>query len=240
MKVRHLRDFLLPLWRLYRDPYFEPITAAIADQLPWWKQQIIVQIGTNDGERGDPVSTLLENRRLWHALLVEPLPEYFGRLVKRYGSSRRFMFDQAAIGTEVGTQPFYYIDERARASPQWRDYFDRIGSLSRSDVILNLGDCADTLSSYIVETEVNVLSIDAILRKWDIDKIDALIVDAEGYDWEIIKRTLDIGLRPKVIVFEYTHLNPAARADALSALERYSIKQFAQDYVCVLTSSPLA
>ena len=67
----------LAVWRTFKDPYFETIGQRIEAVLPWWKRQTIVQIGTNDGERGDPIFTLLRNRRLWRALLVEPLPEIF-------------------------------------------------------------------------------------------------------------------------------------------------------------------
>ena len=43
---------------------------------------------------GDPDFRAIHNRRLWHALLIEPLPDYFEQLVKNYGSSHRFKFEQ--------------------------------------------------------------------------------------------------------------------------------------------------
>lgn len=227
----------LAMWRIFKDPYFDTIQQRIHSVLPWWKRQTIVQIGANDGERGDPLSALLRNRRRWHALLVEPLPEYFRQLVKNYGSSHRFMFEQSAVGTTNGRLVFYHLNERARQSSHWRDYFDRIGSLDQSDLIHNLGDCAEAMAPYIVETEVNVLSMDTLLKKWGIERIDALIADAEGYDWEIIKQTLELGIKPKVAVFEHTHLNSAERAAALKALvSEYSIQQMERDYVCILKS----
>src|SRR4029077_7565181 len=142
-----------------------------------------------DGALGDPIFGLLQNRRRWRALLVEPLPEYFNRLVKNYGLSNRFMFEQSAIGAQNGQFVFYHLDERARRSEHWRSYFDRIGSLDRSDLIQNLGECVEPMTPYIVKAQVNVLSMEALLRKWRIDRIDGLIVDAEGYDWDIIRQT---------------------------------------------------
>jgi len=106
--------------------------------------------------------------------------------------------------------------------------------MDKSDLIHNLGDCVEAMVPYIVATEVNVLSIDALLKKWAIDRIDALIVDAEGYDWEIIKQTLELGIKPKVVVFEYTNLGGEELAAALKVLAEYSFEQFEErDYVCI-------
>lgn len=224
---------ILRVWRAFKDPYFDKIGQRIDAALPWWKRQIVVQIGANDGEREDPISRLLRNRRRWRGLLVEPLPGDFKQLVKNYGSSRRFMFEQSAVGTANGRLAFYHLDERARNSSHWRNYFDRIGSLEKSDLIHNLGNCVEAMIPYIVVTEVNVLTMGALLKKWAIDRIDALIVDAEGFDWEIIRQTLELGIKPEVIVFEYTHLDGEEQAAALKALAEYSIEQIEErDYVC--------
>ena len=75
---------ILRVWRAFKDPYFDKIGQRIDAALPWWKRQIVVQIGANDGEREDPVSRLLRNRRRWRGLLVEPLPRDFKQLVKNY------------------------------------------------------------------------------------------------------------------------------------------------------------
>ena len=60
------------------------------------------------------------------------------------------MFEQSAVGTSNGRLDFYHLDERAKDLSHWRDYFDRIGSLDRSDLIHNLGDCAEAMAPYIV------------------------------------------------------------------------------------------
>ena len=53
------------------------------------------------------------------------------------------------------------------------------------------------MSPYITETQVNVLTMEALLKKWKINQIDALIVDAEGYDYEIIRQTFELGEKTK-------------------------------------------
>jgi FkbM family methyltransferase len=229
----------IAVWRAFKDPYLDDtVGRRISSVLPWWKRQTVVQIGTNDGKRGDPISTLLHHRRRWRALLVEPLPKYFNQLVNNYGSSHRFMFEQSAVGTTNGRLSFYHLDEdRARLSPHWRDHFDRIGSLNQSNLIFNLGDCADAMTPYITETDVNVLSVDSLLKKWKIDWIDALIVDAEGCDWGITRQVLERRIRPRVVVFEHTHFSIPDRAASFKALELdYSIEQLERDYVCLLKS----
>jgi len=146
------------------------------------------------------------------------------------------MFEQSAIGANNGRFTIYHLDERARNSVYWRDYFDRIGSLDRSDLIQSLGDSAEVMAPFIIETEVNGLSMNALLEKWAIERIDGLIVDAEGYDWAILRQTFELGIRPKVIVFEHAHLDSGEREVAAKTLGDYSVDKMDFDYVCVRQS----
>jgi FkbM family methyltransferase len=227
------------LWRTFKEPYFEPITQIIAASLPKWRKQNVIQIGANDGLRDDPVSPLLKTRPLWTALLVEPLPVYMSLLKKNYGLSRRIMYEQSAVGEEDGVMPFYYIDEKARHEDGWRDYFDRIGSLSRPDLITNLGDRVAEMTPYILESNVNVLAISTLLKKWKIDKVDALIVDAEGQDWKIVKQSISIGVRPKVLMFEYSHLDEYTLEGAMTILSEvgYTILRTPRDLLCIFRNA---
>ena len=149
------------------------------------------------------------------------------------------MYEQSAVGEEDGVMPFYYIDEKARHEDGWRDYFDRIGSLSRPDLITNLGDRVAEMTPYILESNVNVLAISTLLKKWKIDKVDALIVDAEGQDWKIVKQSISIGVRPKVLMFEYSHLDEYTLEGAMTILSEvgYTILRTPRDLLCIFRNA---
>ena len=94
------------------------------------------------------------------------------------------------------------------------------------------------MERYIAERDVSVMSVETLLKKWQINRIDALVVDAEGLDWQIVKQAIDLGMKPAVIVFEYTHLSPAEREAALMVVgSQYAIEKFPRDYVCIRTDS---
>ena len=61
--------------------------------------------------------------------------------------------------------------------------------------------------SHIIEEKVNSLSIRDLIKKYSISNLDLLMVDAEGYDGEIIIDFLsNNSLRP-FIIFEYIHIH---------------------------------
>ena len=225
----------LAIWRLVKDPYLGPIGDRFAERLPRWSRQTIVQIGANDGVRFDPISSLLRNRYFWRVLFVEPIPHVFKQLVHNFGNSSRYMFECAAVSNSQGEFKFYYLSSEARfAAVRWHEYFDLIGSLDRSHLVKALADEAGNLERFIVETQVPAITLQTLLAKWSIRRIDALVVDAEGYDWKIVSQALDLGLRPEIIMFEHSNLLPSEREAAIKSLkDDYRIDDVGIDFICM-------
>jgi len=180
LRAKLKNAILYRIWCIFVDPPFAPLTKRIAQTLPKFSRQTVLQIGTNDGDRDDPISPLLKRRRMWRGILVEPLPNYMKQLKDHYGKDKRFSFEQVAIGVDDGMRKFFHICEDARHSPDWKDYFDRIGSLDKNSLIINLGDRLDAMEKHIVESDVQVMTIKTLLEKNQVRKVDAIIVDAEG------------------------------------------------------------
>jgi len=151
-KIPVLGVLLMRIWRLYKDPYLGPIGDRISDLLPRWRSQTIVQIGVNDGLRFDPISSLINNRKNWRVLFVEPIPAFFEELKKNFGGSKRFLYECSAISDSEGDFSFYFISPEARREAiEWKEYYDLIGSLDRGHVVNALGTAADEFEKYIVQ-----------------------------------------------------------------------------------------
>ena len=104
----------------------------------------------------------------------------------------------------------------------------------RSHVVTSLGSEAARLDKFIVETRVPVVTLKALLDKWKIQSVDALVVDAEGHDWKIVRQALEIGLKPDVILFEHNNLSDTERQDACRMPDsEYSVEDVGIDYLCV-------
>ena len=177
-----------------------------------------IEIGSNDGEQHDHLRPLIRSQA-WTGVMVEPVPYVFDRLRRNYGDLERVTFENAAIADRDGRLPFYHLREAAPGErerlPGW---YDGIGSLSRANVLNHRRHIPD-IDERIVRGDVPCLSFESLCRKHDVEVIDLLVIDTEGYDAVILGR-IDFTIhRPRLIVYEHFHLEPDERVRCRTALE---------------------
>ena len=161
-----------------------------------------LQIGANDGRMDDPVFLLVLRYRL-SGLLVEPMPDAFRQLRQNYAGQDQLLFENCAVDVCNGQRTLYrvqsriYEDERA----------DGVAGFLRPALLQNrsvLPGLEKNLESITVKT----MSMESLLEKHRVATVDILIVDTEGYDYEIVKLALSAGLRPSIVYYEHVHLSP--------------------------------
>jgi FkbM family methyltransferase len=166
-----------------RRPAGTQLLGTFADKYP---DAFFIEVGANDGEQGDPLREFVLSRR-WRGIMVEPLPHVFERLSANYRGLGRVVLENAAIADSDGRRPFYYVapldPESGLEDPEWHD---AIGSFSR-ETLLRSADLVPDLERRIVRTEVPCLSFDSLCRKHSVEDLDLVLVDAEGYDHEIVR-----------------------------------------------------
>jgi FkbM family methyltransferase len=193
-------------------------------------EPVFVKIGANDGVTSDPCSDILLADSNWKGLLVEPVPYCFDRLRRHFRDSGRFHLERAAIGARTGQAKFYYVDERARREvPNLPEWFDQLGSFDRNHIVKHLDG---VLEPFIVESKVDVYSLSDALMRNRIENVHLLHVDAEGYDYEVLK-TLDFDKHAPLSIFiEYKHLSSAERTEMVRFLRArgYSVRDCGTDY----------
>jgi FkbM family methyltransferase len=203
-------------------------------------QPMFVKVGANDGVTGDPVSDLLLANKKWRGLLIEPVPFIFERLEKNFGDNRRFVLEQVAIGATPGTAAFYYVDTKASESiPNLPFWYDQLGSFDRNHIEKHLDG---VLTPFIRECTVEVRPLPDVLRKHGIRDVHLLHIDAEGFDYEVLK-TMNLGSDPPAaILLENKNLSDADKRELVSLLRRhgYLVDQNGGDYFAVHKKSPLA
>jgi hypothetical protein len=91
--------------------------------------------------------------------------------------------------------------------PQW---YDGIGSFSR-DAVLDHGRLIPDITRRLVETEVTCLTFDSLCARHGITSIDLLVIDTEGYDYEVLRQVDLSTYRPVLVVYEHYHLAAADR-----------------------------
>jgi FkbM family methyltransferase len=139
--------------------------------------------------------------------MVEPVPYVFERLKSNYAGIDRVSVENAAISDQDGDRPFYHLapveDYEREGLPQW---YDGIGSFSRESVLDHRRLIPD-IESRLVETRVPCLAFESLLAKHHLAQVDLLLVDTEGYDYEIL-RHIDLSKhRPALVIYEHYHLS---------------------------------
>ena len=194
------------------------------------KEVSIVVIGANDGKTLDPLYPLLKRNRSWKALFIEPVPYLFARLKANYGSNPRFQFEQVAIADKPQTLPFYYVSEEAgrQVSKTRRILFEQIGSFSRAKV----EEHSQGYEQYIVEVPLEAVPLATVLERRHVEKIDLLLIDCEGYDWDVLKQFDVQRYKPLIIFFEHKHLPAEIKAACREFLRDYDITDLGYDFLC--------
>jgi FkbM family methyltransferase len=196
---------------------------------------VFVEIGSNDGEQHDHLQPFIVSSA-WRGVMVEPVPYVFERLRRNYEGVEGVSLENAAIADRDGRLPFYHLaeaDEDERdALPAW---YDGIGSFSR-DAVLSHARYIPDLEQRLVVDEVKALTFESLCDTHGLDEVDLLLIDAEGYDWELVN-AIDFERRsPRLLIYEHYHLDPEERAACQAYLEGrgYETMEEHFDTLCLL------
>lgn len=177
---------------------------------------VFVEIGANDGEQHDHLRPMILKHR-WRGVMVEPVPYVFERLRANYVALERVAVENAAIADRDGRRPFYHLapaDYQREGLPRW---YDGIGSFSRESVLDHRRLIPD-IRARLVETVVACLTFDSLCDKHGLGQVDLLLVDTEGYDYEVLRHIDFNRHRPALVVYEHYHLSESDQTSAEAAM----------------------
>ena len=223
----------------YRN-FYNPKKGSLSDFLSQYSKSksgnfTVVQIGANDGITHDPIHKFIK-RDDWKGVLLEPQPDVFHEfLTKIYAKNKGIHPLCAAIGEKDGTQPIYKV---GFSSMRWAT---GLASFSKEKIEQAFEDgivasncrrfgieIPAEQSQWISQENVQVIAPATLIQTYNLQHIDLLQIDAEGYDLEVI-RIFDIPkTRPQAIIFENVGLNAADYAACLQLLEEqnFQLKKF--------------
>lgn len=163
-----------------------------------------IQIGSNDGLRGDPIRDLIIRNPSWRGIFVEPIPNIFEKLKINYKNEPRFVFENSAIGEENGIATIYHVPEGGvDDETNYPSWYHQVGSFNRSHVIKFLGE---KVAPFIVEEKVNAIRVADLLAKHHVDKVDFLHIDTEGFDYKVLSQFDFATIHPRVVMYEHKHV----------------------------------
>ena len=184
-----------------------------------------VQVGACDGVANDPIHRWVKRRDGWSGLLVEPVAENMRRLRENYRGRRNLIFEQSAVAERAGRKTFYLLSGGEVTLPAWTA---QLGSFDRRTLLSHRAVLPD-IERYLVSIEVEALTLEALLRKHAIAAVDLLLVDCEGYDFEVLRQIAGLPSLPRVLLYEHAHLPDRRGCQAFLAGMGYGMLQFEFD-----------
>jgi len=195
----------------------------------------VIQIGANDGITHDPIHKFIK-RDQWKGVLLEPQSEVFHVFLKHiYKNNKGIHCVCAAIGYEDGKQPIYKIGfSKMRWATGLASFTkEKIEQAFENGIVAH--NCKvhgieipSDKNQWIAEEEVEVISPYTLIKRYNLHKIDLLQIDAEGFDFEVIKIFDFPNTNPAGIVFENVGLPSNDYSACLELLKRnnYAIRKF--------------
>jgi len=182
-------------------------------------------IGAMDGVRHDDITPHVRQHKEWSGLLVEPVKDQFERLKQNFAGYTNLQFENSAITNEAGTMeikriPIQYIGKEV---PEWADGISTFKE----------GLLIDQYEKFMVKEPVNCITFKDLKDKYNINKIDLLQVDCEGYDYDIFKQIWSEEFRPAIVKIEVVNISKEDLDELTNTLSYsgYEVRHIGDDII---------
>jgi len=162
-----------------------------------------LQIGAFDGVSNDPIHHHVVKHG-WRGVLIEPQPWAYERLKETYKDCSGLVIRNVAISDQGSKRELFVLDTENPKAPHWAG---QVASFDRATITKHaaLVPEANEIQSIVVD----VMPLKAVISEHQVERIDVLQIDTEGFDFEILKMVDFEALAPFVIHYEHCHLNKA-------------------------------
>lgn len=171
-----------------------------------------VQIGAHDGKSQDYIYPFIKKYN-WGGYRIEPMPQLFHALSSRHAKDKNIKCLNVAISDQDGEAEIYYVMD-SEDNPLFANHLNSFSKeviLKHKEKIPNL---IDKIDSILIDT----LTWNTFIASEGLNQVDAIFIDTEGYDYEILKQIDLVQLQIDFVVFEHKHLE---KEDLMSCLKGF-------------------
>ncbi len=204
----------------------------------------VIQIGANDGYNRDPFVKFIK-RDKWEGILLEPQRYVYETFLKKlYKNSTRITPFNYALDSKNGKREIYKL---AFSNARWatgltsfdrsflEDAIDRghvAGHAARSGVVL-----PENKEDFITEEKIETITPQSLMGKKNMQHVDLLAIDTEGFDYEVIKLFDIPSLKPRVVIYENMNLSDKEKEDAINHFKTngYKTRTITKDTIAMLS-----
>lgn len=171
-----------------------------------------IEIGASDNIGQDQIGKYILGLN-WRGIIIEPVKYLFDKLLNEYSSRKELIFENVAIAETEEERDFYYVSDHQFNLPSC---IRGIGSFSINH--LNKFNFSGKENNILTQ-RVKCITFDKLIKKYQVKKIDLLQIDTEGYDFEILKTVDFCNLKPRIIHYEFCHLDQSNQKMSIELLK---------------------
>lgn len=168
--------------------------AILIEMLNGKRNGVIVDVGAADGMSGSNSFKLI-NEYDWKGLLIEPRSSNFNTLKYLYTSNTNVVLENVAVSNTTKTATLYLKDAagcNCLREPETK----------REGPDPHHGGVGDDIGT----EQVQVVTLNSLLKKHNIKEIDVLTIDTEGNDLAVLQGLDFNEYKPRIIIVEYAPL----------------------------------
>ena len=207
-------------------PSIDIFDLAVRDLAARVPDIFFLQIGAHDGLSYDPIHEYVRQFH-WKGLLVEPQPAIFKQLTENYAAEKQLLFENSAIAQQDGTIDLHCFENAGAEDPA-----SMLTSTRKHYLSLN----GDGHRGALKTITVPALTLESLLTKHQIERVNLLQIDTEGFDFEIIKMIDFKRIKPEIIHYENNFLNRRQKSECSRILsgQNYSLLNLGIDTIAYL------
>ena len=190
------------------------------------KLRTLLQIGANDGKRFDELNYFIKKYKI-KSVLVEPINKYFNELKNNYLNCEFVKIENSAVSVDNEISYLFVVNEKY--INRYDEHIKGINSFEIKHLIKH-----GVKKNHIERKKINSLSISDLINKHDINELDLLYVDTEGYDGKIVYEFIKSSKLKPIIIFEYIHIENKFFDKLINLLNTEKFKFFAinENLIC--------
>lgn len=195
-----------------------------------------IQVGSNDGFQHDPLCKFIK-RDGWKGLLMEPQKSAFDSLAYIYQNDTVTPINKAVDKIDQQRKLFKIAFSEARWATGLSSFNEEqllamieSGHIARKCEKFGV-PLPEHKDQYIKYDLIDCVTFERLIQQHQIQQIDLIHIDTEGYDFEILKLFPFSSFQPKIVIFEHSHLSLGDLQEAQQHLESkgYYLQQFGAD-----------
>ncbi len=187
-----------------------------------------IQVGAHDGVRFDSLYQYLTEHNV-HGIVIEPIRKYYNRLAMNYEDYLHVVPLNIGLHATDKKATLHFVDPMASIDlPTWS-----AGIGSFMDTHHQKSNISD---QSIISQEVECKHLMEVIGENNVQHIDLLQIDVEGYDFEVLKMLNFQQIKPRLIKYEYVNLSENEKEASVALLQAngYKIYFEAGDTVGIL------